>query len=95
LADFQGLFDDLPDLPPDVTDTAGKAPGSPSMAGGCQAIASRRHGSTFLGKLVLVAVALMAASVAWHAVTDWWFNPWAWIAAAVVIAVFARARRRR
>lgn len=96
VADFQGLFDDLPGLPPDVTDATGKAPGSPPPAAGYMAIQKqRRHGHGLLGKLVLVALVLIAASIGWHAVTDWWFHPWGWIVAAIVIVVLAKRAGRR
>src|SRR5258707_1281235 len=42
VADFQGLFDDLPDLPPEVTDTAGKASGTPPPTAGYAAIQRQR-----------------------------------------------------
>jgi len=94
VADFQGLFDDLPDLPQGVSDTAGKAPGSPSPAAGYKGVQKQRYGNTLLGKLVLVAVILAVASVGWHAVTDWWFQPWMWIAVMVIAVMASRSRRR-
>jgi hypothetical protein len=93
VADFQGLFDDLPDLPREVSDTAGQVPGSPSPAASCTAVRRQRHGNTLLGKLLLVTLMIIGVSVAWHAVTDWWFQPWMLIAA-IVLVVAARARRR-
>ena len=93
VADFHGLFDDLPDLPPDVSDTAGKVAGSPSPASG-MTVRRQRGGNTLLGKLLLVTLLVICASVAWHAVTDWWFQPWMWIAAIVIVVAAARSRRR-
>ena len=84
-ADFQGLFDDLPDLPQDVTDgKPGAAPGTP----GC--VAQRRRRSPFR-VAVLFALTLIAASIAWHAV----INPWGWIVAAAIIVAVTQSRRRR
>src|SRR6266700_1925774 len=94
VADFQGLFDDLPDLPSEVSDTAGKAPGSPPPAASSKSVLKQRRGNTLLGKLVLVALILTIVPVGWHAVTDWWFQPWMWIAAIVIIVLASRARRR-
>ena len=94
VADFQGLFDDLPNLPPEAGDTAGQAPGSPPQAASYKAVRKQRCGNTLLGKLVLVALVLTVASVGWHAVTDWWFQPWMWIAVMVIAVLVSRARRR-
>ena len=93
VADFQGLFDDLPDLPPEMSDT-GKAPGPTSAAPGYMAARKQRTGNTLLGKLLLVALMILGVSVAWHAVTDWWFQPWMWIAAIVIVVAASRSRRR-
>jgi len=54
----------------------------------------QRTGNTLLGKLLLVALMILGVSVAWHAVTDWWFQPWMWIAAIVIVVAAARSRRR-
>jgi hypothetical protein len=94
VADFQGLFDDLPDLPPEISDTTGKAPGSSSGAPGYMAARKQRTGNTLLGKLLIVTLMIIGVSVAWHAVTDWWFQPWMWIAAIVIIVAASRSRRR-
>jgi hypothetical protein len=94
VADFQGLFDDLPDLPPEISDATGKAPGSSSAAPGYVAARKRRTGNTLLGKLMLVVLMIIGVSVAWHAVTDWWFQPWMWIAAIVIVVAASRSRRR-
>jgi Domain of unknown function (DUF1707) len=93
VADFQGLFDDLPDLPPELSDTAGQAAGAPSPAAGCMTTRRQRGGNPLLGKLLLVALFFICVSVAWHAVTDWWFQPWM-IAAIVIVVAASRARRR-
>jgi hypothetical protein len=92
VADFQGLFDDLPDLPPEITDTAGKAPGSPPPAS-YLAARRHRHGNTLLGRALVVALMLIGVTVAWHAITDWWFAPWMWITVAGLAVVAARSRR--
>ena len=93
VADFQGLFDDLPDLPSEVSDTAGKAPGSPPPAS-CKSVLKQRRGNSLLRKLLLVALILIVVPVGWHAVTDWWFQPWVWIAVIVIAVLASRARRR-
>jgi hypothetical protein len=43
---------------------------------------------------MLVALILITFSIAWHAVTDWWFHPWMWIAAIVFVVLATRGRRR-
>jgi MYXO-CTERM domain-containing protein len=93
VADFQGLFEDLPDLPQEVADATGKAPGSPS-APSYMGVQKQRPRHTLLGKVVLVALVLIALSIGWHAATDWWFHPWMWIAAIVLVVLAARRRRR-
>lgn len=95
VGDFQGLFDDLPELPPDVTDSAGQAPGSPPAAGypAIQRQRGRRRGP--IRTLLLIALIFMAVSIGWHAVTDWWFHPLPWIFAAIVIVVLASRASRR
>jgi hypothetical protein len=85
VADFQGLFDDLPDLPADATD--GKPGATPGTSG---SVAPRRRRSPFR-MAVIVALAIIAASIAWHAVT----SPWGWIAAAVIIVAVTQSRHRR
>jgi hypothetical protein len=84
-ADFQGLFDDLPDLPPDATD------GKPGAAPGTPGYMAPRHRRSPFRVAVIFALALIAASAAWHAV----INPWGWIVAAVVIVMVTQSRRRR
>jgi hypothetical protein len=94
VADFQGLFEDLPDLPLEVSDTAGQAPGSPPPAASCKSVLKQRRGNTLLGKLLLVALILTVVSVGWHAATDGWFQPWTWIAVIVIAVLASRSRRR-
>jgi hypothetical protein len=82
--DFAGLFDDLPDMPQDAS---GGTPGTPGTPGN---MAQRRRRGPFR-MAVLFALALIAASIAWHAAA----SPWGWIVAGVIIAAFTRSRRRR
>jgi hypothetical protein len=98
VADFQGLFDDLPDLPGDVTDSTAngtrKAPGTPPPGFGYRAPRGPR--GTRRGPvrtLLLVALILIALNVTWHAIG--WLVPLAWVAliAMIVIGVARRARR--
>jgi hypothetical protein len=85
IADFQGLFDDLPGLPPDPAGgKPGAAPGTPGYLG-----QRRRRGPFRVA--VIFALTLIAAAVAWHAVT----NPWGWIVAAVIIVAVTQSRHRR
>jgi hypothetical protein len=93
VADFQGLFDDLPDLPPEISDTAGKAAASAPPAGSHLAARRQRHGNPLLGKALVVALMLIGVSVAWHALTDWWLAPWMWITVVILAVAASRARR--
>jgi hypothetical protein len=108
IADFLGLFDDLPDLPgPPADPLAGtaKTPGTPRQAAGNwdpyedtryrtrrQRRRARRRGPV---RLVLMAVlAIVAATIAWHAVT-FWITPLIWLALlAAITLIVVRVRHR-
>ncbi|HEX3714860.1 MAG TPA: DUF1707 domain-containing protein [Trebonia sp.] len=88
--DLAGLFDDLPD-----TDSAGAGgPGSPAGRPAVPYRASRRRGG-MLRSLLVVALVLICANIAWHAFTSVFFiGPLAWAAVlVVVIALLAKSRR--
>jgi Domain of unknown function (DUF1707) len=80
--DLAGLFDDLPE-----TDAAAAGPAVPYRA--------RRRGG-IAGPLLLIALALICANVAWHAFASFLFvGPlvWTFLAVALILLV-ARSRRR-
>jgi hypothetical protein len=96
-ADFRGLFDDLPNLPDDATKGTPKAPGTPPPGFGYRA--ARRPRGLRRGPfraLLLVVLAFIAASIAWHVVAGW-VTPLLWLAVigAVIVLVARRARRTR
>jgi hypothetical protein len=97
-ADFQGLFDDLPDLPGDspngVPSGTAKAPGTPPPAAGYTA---RRRRGPLRGPvraLLIVVLVLVAANIAWHALMGW-ITPLVWLAAIVAVIVLVTRRARR
>src|SRR5260221_4114090 len=90
--DFQGLFNDLPDLTDTPSDPTGKPAGPPSPASRLPAHRRRRHGPVFPGLVVLVLIV-----VGWHHLSDWAARPWAWLVilvAAVIIMLASRIARR-
>jgi hypothetical protein len=99
VADFQGLFDDLPGLPGDAANASGtpKAPGTPPPGLGYRA--TRRPRGLRRGPvrtLLFVILIFIAASIAWHAVAGW-IAPLLWLAVigAVIMLVARRTRRSR
>ena len=93
VGDFQGLFDDLPNLPPDTPSGSPKAPGA--SAPGYAARPGRRPRS-LLGLLVLVLIAWVAlhvvAAIAWSVFG--WGSPVGWLALAVIIVLAVKHFRR-
>ena len=88
--DLAGLFDDLPDA--DSTAGAGPAAaGAPSAP-----YRARRRGGGIMRPLIVLALALIAANIAWHAVTSmFFFQPLIWLVLfAGVILVLTRSSRR-
>ena len=91
--DLAGLFDDLPE-----TDAAAGGPGGPfgpAAAGPAVPRRGRRRGG-IVRLLVLIALAVICANVAWHAFASLFFiGPlvWAFLAVALVLLV-SRSRRR-
>jgi ferric-dicitrate binding protein FerR (iron transport regulator) len=87
-ADLNGLMTDLPEA------EAVAQPGSP----GSPALSRRQRGGR-RHPVLLIALLVVIAGLAWHALT-WpfaihaWFGPWPLIALFVVIAVFVARRRR-
>jgi Domain of unknown function (DUF1707) len=101
--DFQGLFDDLPNLAGDTpSDTpadtpAGSpfgtpsAPGTPSPAT-CYRL--RRHRRGPLRAVLTAVLVIVAANIAWHAVTGWIF-PGLWLVFLVAIILIVSRNGRR
>jgi hypothetical protein len=101
VGDFQGLLDDLPDqadLPGDTQDDTAsgtaRTPGTWPPAA-CHA-AGRRGGPLRrpVRTLLIVALVLVAANIAWHALMGW-VMPLAWIAVIVAVIVLVSKRGRR
>ncbi len=83
--DLAGLFDDLPEA-----EGGAGAPGEPALP------YRRRHrGGGILRPLLLIALVLICANVAWHAVASMFFiGPALWMVAVIAIIVLvARSRR--
>lgn len=91
--DLTGLFDDLPD----PGSGAGAGPG-PGIGGGpAVAFRPRRRRGGLLRSVLLLALILICANVAWHAFTSLFFiGPlvWAFVIVAVVLLVTRAARQR-
>lgn len=89
--DLVGLFDDLPD----TGSTAGAGPAGPD--GPAVPYRVRRRGGGILRPLLLLALVLICANVAWHAFTSvFFFGPVAWAAVlVVVILLVTRSGHRR
>lgn len=97
--DLNGLFDDLPDL--DGTSAAEGEPddrdGSP-YAGAASGIAApfrmdRRHGRTH--PILLIAAAIVVASIAGHVLLHILFVPWIAVVAVVALIVLANRHHQR
>jgi hypothetical protein len=88
--DFQGLLNDLPDLPAAPSDTTSE-PAAPPAPGSCAV--ARRHQQR--GSVVPGLLLLAFAVVAWHHLIDWGGSPLPWLVvlAAVVIVASRTARR--
>ena len=88
--DLAGLFDDLPD----TDSTAGAGPagtGAPSAP-----YRMRRRGGGIMRPLIVLALALVCANVAWHAFTSmFFFQPLIWLVLFVgIILVLTRGSHR-
>lgn len=96
VGDFQGLFDDLPDLPTDSPSGAPKAPNTPPP-GYAARQGGRRRPRSLLGLVVLILIAWVAlhvvAAIAWQVLFGW-ASPVMWIALAVLIVVVANRFHR-
>jgi Domain of unknown function (DUF1707) len=93
-ADFRGLLDDLPG---DASNGTAKAPRTPPPGLGHPA--ARRPRGPRRGPvrtLLLIVLAVIAASIAWHVVAGW-VTPLVWLAliGAVIVLAVRRARRTR
>lgn len=89
---FQGLFDDLPDLPDTLSDATSEPVAPPPSP--CRIPARRRRrrrGRVFPGLVVLVLVV-----ATWHHWLNWGAWPWAWLVLllAVVVMLASRPSRR-
>ena len=91
--DLAGLFDDLPE-----TDAAAGGPGGPFEPAAAERAVPRqaRRRGGIIRSLVLIALLLICANVAWHAFASLFFiGPLVWAFLAVTLLVLlARARRR-
>jgi hypothetical protein len=86
--DLAGLFDDLPDL-----DEPAGPDGAP--AGAARPYRPRRRRGGFLHTLLVVALVLIGANIAWHAVGAlFYIGPFVW-AFVVVAAILLISRSRR
>jgi Domain of unknown function (DUF1707) len=82
--DLAGLFDDLPE--PDSAAASG--PGSSAGPGGAVPYRARGRRGGMFRTLLIVVLALICASIAWHAVTSLFlFGPlfWAFVVIAVIV----------
>jgi hypothetical protein len=88
--DLAGLFDDLPD----TDSTAGAGPADTGAPSGPYRM--RRRGGGIVRPLIVLAIALVCANVAWHAVTSmFFFQPVIWLALfAGIILVLTRGSHR-
>ncbi|HEX3962353.1 MAG TPA: DUF1707 domain-containing protein [Trebonia sp.] len=105
VGDFQGLFDDLPDLAdlPGGTrddtadDTSSGFAGIPGTwpPTACHA-ARHRHGLLRgpVRALLAVVLVLVVADIAWHAMLGW-LSPLVWLAVIVAVIVLVSRRARR
>jgi hypothetical protein len=95
VGDLQGLFDDLPgDGVNGFPGGTEKAPGTPPPAAG---YATRRRRGPLRGPvraLLIFALVLVAANIAWHALLGW-VLPLGWLAAIIVAIVLVSRRARR
>jgi hypothetical protein len=96
VADFQGLFNDLPNLPGDlpggVPAGPGIAPGMMPPAAGYMAMRQRGPLRGPVRVVLFAALVLLAANVAWHAF--FWMIPLMWVAVIATIVVVASRRAR-
>jgi hypothetical protein len=86
--DFQGLFDDLPELPDTPSEKTSEPVAAPPRR--VPARRRRRHGPVFPGLLLLVLVV-----VTWHHLLDWGGRPWAWLVILLAAVVMLASRRTR
>jgi hypothetical protein len=102
VGDFQGLFDDLPDLPGDIRDepaddTSSGFAGIPGTRPPTACYGARRRHGLLRGPvrtLLAVALVLVVANIAWHALLGW-VSPLVWLALIVVAIVLVSRRHRR
>ena len=102
VGDFQGLFDDLPDLPGDprdgeaADDTASGSAGIPGTRPPAACYGTRQRGLVRgpVRTLLAVVLVLVVANIAWHAVMGW-VSPLLWLAVIVAVIVLVAKRTRR
>ncbi|MBO0820509.1 MAG: DUF1707 domain-containing protein [Nocardiopsaceae bacterium] len=95
--DLDGLFDDLPDL--DAPGDAGRGPGRegqkrPDGLTARQHRAARRRGGRS-HPVLIVALAVILASIVWHGLHIFFFVPWFAIGVLILAVVYANRRARR
>ena len=88
--DLAGLFDDLPD----TDSTAGAGPAAAGVPSAPYRM--RRRGRGIMRPLIVLALALICANVAWHAFTSiFFFQPLIWLVLfAGIVVVLTRGSRR-
>lgn len=100
--DLDGLFDDLPPLDSAAgsaagsaaRDTAGDATrGRPGGLAGPYAVGRRPRGRAH--PVLIVAAAVILASLAWHGIAHIFFVPWLAIIALVLVVAYANRHSRR
>ena len=92
--DLDGLFDDLPQGDSPVGDAARERPGGPGGldgAAGPYAVGRRHRGAH---PVLIVAAAVILASLAWHGLAHIFFVPWLAIIVLVAVVVYANRSRR-
>jgi Domain of unknown function (DUF1707) len=102
VGDFQGLFDDLPDLPGDTRDdttddTSGGFAGIPGTWPPSACRAARQRRGLLRGPvrtLLAIVLVLVVANIAWHAMLGW-VSPLVWLAVIVTVIVLVSRRGRR
>jgi Flp pilus assembly protein TadB len=93
--DLDGLFDDLPPLDSPAGDATRERPGGPGgLAGpaGPHAVGRRHRGAH---PVLIVAAAVILASLAWHGLAPIFFVPWLAIIVLVAVVVYANRHSRR
>ncbi|HEX4833770.1 MAG TPA: DUF1707 domain-containing protein [Trebonia sp.] len=98
--DFEGLFDDLPDLggapsdpPPGQAASTPPGPGMPPWAMGAPGYPARPRPRGFVRIALLAVLIIAVANVSFHALA-WGIFPLGWFAVVALIIIVASRRRR-